>query len=116
MANQFSSGKHAVGLCDRCGQTGKLNALTKQVVKGVVTELKVCWGCLDEDHPQLMLGTVPINDPQALFEARPDTGAEESRATQWGWAPVGGSTGPSSMSPNALLLNVQVGDVTVAVT
>jgi hypothetical protein len=116
MSNPFASGKHAIGLCDRCGQRARLLTLRKQVVKGLDTNTLVCWVCLDDDHPQLMLGTFPVNDPQALRDARPDTGAEESRTTQWGWAPVGGSGGPSSMSPNALLVNVAVGDVTVVVT
>jgi hypothetical protein len=36
------------------------------------TNLLVCSSCLDPDQPQLQVGRVPVNDPQALQYPRPD--------------------------------------------
>lgn len=114
MGQPYASGKRTIGLCDRCGRQGMLNDLRKQVVKGEVTNLKVCGACLDKDHPQLFLGTVPIVDPQAVREPRPDNAITALRDIQWGWNPVGGAAGPSAdLTPNDLQLEVEVGDVTV---
>lgn len=73
MSGRFARGSRALGICDRCGQTNKLSALRFQVVAQKPTGLRVCPGCLDVDHPQLMLGRVPVSDPQALKDPRPDT-------------------------------------------
>jgi hypothetical protein len=43
-----------------------------QVVNSVRTGLRVCRDCLDQDHPQLKLNRVRIDDPQALQYARPE--------------------------------------------
>jgi hypothetical protein len=84
----------------------------------------------------------PVNDPQAVREPRPDTsylvsgtsGLQEaltdttspqgigfpeggSRVIQWGWAPVGGARSfDTNLTPNDLILNVQIGSVTVSIT
>ncbi len=40
-----------------------------------------------------------------------------SRVFQWGWNPVGGARGPDDgLTPNYLVLNVEVGTVTVTTT
>jgi hypothetical protein len=78
MAQRFAAGKIALGICDRCGLSYDLKELRKEIVKGRITNLKVCSVCFDPDHPQLHLGEFPIDDPQALREARPDTGEEAS--------------------------------------
>lgn len=88
MTTRFASARYAVGFCDRCGFRFKLTKLTPQVVKGVQTNWLVCPECLDQDHPQLFLGTVPIFDPQALRNPRPDTSRVASRDIQWGWDPL----------------------------
>lgn len=69
---RYAQGKRAFGFCDRCHFRYPLNELRFQVVAQKMTKLRVCSGCLDVDHPQLMLGRVPINDPIALRDPRPD--------------------------------------------
>lgn len=68
---RYAQGKRAFGFCDRCQFRYDLGELRYQVVAQKVTKLRVCPGCLDVDHPQLMLGRVPINDPIALRDPRP---------------------------------------------
>lgn len=92
MTTAFASGKKAIAICDRCGFRFLLRTLKKQMTKQRDTGLLVCASCLDADHPQLMLGTFPINDPQALRNPRPDTGMLESRDIYWGWRPLQGVT------------------------
>ena len=79
MANRFASGKIALGECDRCGRNYDLHDLREEIVKGNLTNLKVCPSCFDPDHPQLFLGEYPVDDPQALRDPRPEKGLDESR-------------------------------------
>lgn len=80
MTQKFASGKHAFGFCDICGfRVNKLAAMKKVVVNEKMTNLKVCSTCFDPDHPQLKIGRVQINDPQALREPRPDPSLQASR-------------------------------------
>jgi hypothetical protein len=84
----------------------------------------------------------PVNDPQAVRDPRPDVsylvsgqsglqingtgnagidgfGSPEggSRVFQWGYNPVGGSReNDDGLTPNNLVLSVQIGTVTVATT
>jgi hypothetical protein len=88
MGVSFAKGKLAFGFCDTCGQRYDLKDLKIQVVAGRQTNIRNCPECLSKDHPQLFLGRVPINDPQALKNPRPDTSLDESTAL-WGWNPVG---------------------------
>jgi hypothetical protein len=112
MTSRYASGKWAIAPCDVCGFRYKLEQLKSQVVKGVKTNILACPQCYDPDHPQLFLGTYPINDPQALRNPRPDAGQIESRDIQWGWSPVGGG-GIYGSTPNALVARGEVGSVTV---
>jgi hypothetical protein len=142
MPNRFASGKYAIAECDRCAQRYKLKELRTQTVKTKPFKVKVCPSCWDPDHPQLQLGMYPVNDPQAVREPRPDVsytvsgqsglqilqtnsldeegfGYPEagSRVFQWGWAPVGGASGfDTLLTPNNLVLAVELGTVTVATT
>jgi hypothetical protein len=88
----------------------------------------VCPECWDPDQPQLMLGTFPVDDPQALRNPRKDTtyvtsgvnangyNAGGSRDIQWGWNPVGGSRlNDNLLTPNYLALGVQIGTVTIQI-
>ena len=88
MTVKYALGKHAFGFCDQCGFRYDLNELQPIVVKGLVTNLLVCDECNDDDHPQYFIGMVPINDPQALRNPRPDVNLDEANAL-WGWNPVG---------------------------
>lgn len=88
MTVRYAKGRLAWGLCDQCSQRYDLKDLKFQVVAGRVTDLRVCPYCLDKDHPQYFIGRVPVNDPQALLNPRPDTSRLES-IQLWGWNPVG---------------------------
>jgi hypothetical protein len=128
MGNRFASGKNSIAMCDRCGQQFKLTALKKEVIKTKVYNLLVCSECWDPDQPQLQLGMYPVDDPQAVREPRRDSTyytagvntagnpTSGSREIQWGWAPVGGSSGvDTSLTPNYLVATAYVGTVTVTV-
>tara|TARA_R110000823_G_scaffold315406_1_gene447378 strand:+ start:1954 stop:2343 length:390 start_codon:yes stop_codon:yes gene_type:complete len=129
MSNRFASGKIAIAECDRCGQQFKLKRLRTEVIKQKKYELLVCPDCWDPDHPQLMLGTFPVEDPQALRNPRRDTTYEVSglnangnlsggsRDIQWGWNPVGGSGFfMADLTPNYLVATGFIGTVTVVTT
>ena len=88
-------------------------------------ELLVCPTCWDPDQPQLMLGTFPVDDPQALRNPRPDTSYYEpgnnyaggSRVIQWGWAPVGGSQSvDNGLTPNDLTTACAVSSVLIVIS
>ena len=81
MSERFASGQNALAECDVCGFQYRLRQLKPLVIKAVVTGIKACPECWNPDQPQLMLGTFPVNDPQAIRDPRPDfTGYPESRA------------------------------------
>ena len=118
MTNQFASSRKAIAYCDVCGWQYKLKELRSLIVKRVDTGIKACPECWNKDHPQLMLGEFPVNDPQALRDPRPDTSLGESgdyssRGTQWGWNPVGGGVDPYNLTPNTLVISGIIGQVTV---
>lgn len=140
MPSKYASGKHSIAECDRCGQRYKLKELKKLVVKTQIYNVKVCPSCWDPDQPQLQLGMYPVNDPQAVYEPRPDVsyqvsgnsglqvgltgttnindyGVPEggSRIFQWGWNPVGGAM-DDGLTPNDLVVDCQIGTVTITVT
>jgi hypothetical protein len=129
MGNRFSSGKFSIAECDRCGFRFKLHELKKEIIKTKVFNLKVCPSCWDPDQPQLQLGMYPVDDPQGVRDPRPDISytqsglltdgypGEGSRDFQWGWAPVGGSSlNDAGLTPNYLVIGVEIGTVTIATT
>ena len=141
MGNRFASGKYAIAQCDRCDQRFKLKVLKREIIKTKNYDLLVCPACWDPDQPQLQLGMFPVDDPQALRNPRPDrsyvlsgtsglqivptgngelgTGTVEagSRIFQWGWNPVGGSrANDDGLTPNNLVLTVELGTVSVTTT
>lgn len=139
MGNRFASGKYAIAQCDRCNFRFKLKVLRREIIKTKNYDLLVCPSCWDPDHPQLQLGMYPVDDPQGLRNPRPDTSytqsgntglqltnstattqdavglpSEGSRDIQWGWSPVGGArANDAGLTPNYLVLGVQIGTVTV---
>jgi len=129
MGNRFASGKKAIAMCDRCGQRFKLKTLKEEIIKTKRYNLLVCEECWDPDQPQLQLGMYPVDDPQALRNPRTDTTyvtsgvlsdggiGQGSRNIQWGWNPVGGSSGfDAPLTPNYLVAITSVGTVTVTTT
>ena len=126
MGNKFANGTRAIAICDRCGFQFRLSALRELIIKTKKVNIKVCSECWEEDQPQLQLGMYPVEDPQALRNPRRDNTYVQSglladgepgggsRDIQWGWAPVGGSRGfDAALTPNNLVLDVEVGIVTV---
>ena len=142
MSNQFASGKWAISQCDRCGFRFQLKVLKTEIIKTKKYDLKVCPACWDPDQPQLQLGMYPVEDPQALRNPRPDntyyqggyTGLQlnqnagstvqgngdptgGSRVFQWGYSPVGGASYfDSVLTPNYLVLSIEVGTVAITTT
>lgn len=129
MPNRFASGKNSIAQCDRCGQRFKLKQLKTEVIKQRRYNLMVCSACWDPDHPQLMLGTFPVEDPQAVRNPRTDTTyytsgvtydgslGGGSRIIQWGWNPVGGASFfDAALTPNYLVATTFVGTVTIVTT
>lgn len=138
MGNRFASGKYSIAMCDRCGQQFKLKTLRKEIIKTKIYDLLVCAECWDPDHPQLLLGMYPVDDPQAVRNPRKDntyrtagtnglqldpadpnagvtTGG--SRDIQWGWNPVGGArANDAGLTPNYLVGVTSVGTVTIQTT
>jgi hypothetical protein len=99
------------------------------VVKTKFIQVLVCNECWEEDHPQLLLGMYPVDDPQALRNPRPDRSyvtsgllssgylGEGSRSIYWGWNPVGGSSlFDAVLTPNPLAPTGSIGIVTVTIT
>ena len=74
----YAQGKKALGLCDRCGFTYKLNTLKYEIVDSKRNGLRVCNECFDQDQPQLKLGNINTSDNQGLFDPRIDTGKQSS--------------------------------------
>jgi hypothetical protein len=129
MGNRFASGKKAIAMCDICGQQYKLKYLKTEVIKTKNVNILACPECWSPDQPQLQLGMFPVDDPQALRNPRNDTTYVQagtntagfptggSRDIQWGWAPVGGASYfDTELTPNNLVLTVQIGTVTIATT
>ena len=129
MGNRFAAGKRAISECDRCGFRFKLKNLKGLVIKTKNVNILVCPQCWEPDHPQLLLGMYPVDDPQALRNPRPDRSyitsgllvtnylGEGSRAIFWGWNPVGGSRlFTSELTPNPLVAVGSIGTVTVSTT
>lgn len=80
MSSKFASGKYAIAFCDVCGFRAKLKELRPLVIKTKTTNILACRECWNPDHPQLLLGLYPVNDPQALRNPRRDTTFPQSRA------------------------------------
>jgi hypothetical protein len=71
VSSSFASGKIANGICDRCGFQYKLNTLKRIVKNRSTVNILVCPQCWEPDHPQNHLGELPVYDPQALRDPRP---------------------------------------------
>jgi hypothetical protein len=72
VSGSFASGKRANGICDVCGFEFKLNDLKKLSRNRATINIKVCKECWEPENPQSFLGELPVYDPQALREPRPD--------------------------------------------
>jgi hypothetical protein len=70
---KYANQPKALGICDRCGQSFKLNTLRRQVIDEKLTKIFVCRKCEDIDQEQLQLGKIKADDAIALRDPRPDT-------------------------------------------
>lgn len=73
MTKKFATGKWAIAICDRCGRQVPYKELFVQMINMQPSGLRVCDECVDEDHPQWQIGLMPVDDPQALENPRPDS-------------------------------------------
>jgi hypothetical protein len=76
---KYANGAKAVAFCDRCNFRFPLGQLRSETVRGKKTNWLVCSTCFDPDHPQNFQGMVPVEDPQAIRNPRPDPALEASR-------------------------------------
>lgn len=82
---RYARGKKAYGFSDRSGFRYALNDLVYEYRDGKRTGMRVGRDEVDIDHPQLRLGRTRVDDPQSLFDPRPDTATE----SLFGFDPVG---------------------------
>lgn len=99
----YSSGKHAKGICDRCGGKVPYQKLLEEW-----TGLKVCKSCLDFKTKQEFPTNFPV-DPETLYEPRPDYDIESGSGIIRPEGEVGAAFGSFS-------LTIELGSVTVNVT
>jgi hypothetical protein len=109
----YARASRALGDCDRCGFTYKLNELRYQIEDSKRNGLRVCNECFDEDQPQLKLGELNISDPQSLYDPRVDRGKSES-TTYFSWNPIGGGLEVFGSSTMGLKMEGKVGKLKVS--
>jgi hypothetical protein len=108
----YAAGKKAFGFCDRTGFRYPLQDLVRQIEDGQWNGLLVGRDVVDQDQPQLKLGDVDANDPQALRNPRPDKELTQSRGLS-AWNPVGGGVTQFGSRTVGLDIVAGVGMVTV---
>tara|TARA_A100001515_G_scaffold9652_1_gene8020 strand:- start:129 stop:467 length:339 start_codon:yes stop_codon:yes gene_type:complete len=108
----YASGKYAFGYCDRTGFRYPKKDLVPQIVNQRPTGLLVGKDVVDPDQPQLQLGRVRVDDPQALRNPRPDQSLEQSRKF-FAFDPVGGGVTALGSRTVGLDIEGQIGNVTV---
>ena len=108
----YAEGKYAFGFCDLTGFRYPKKDLVPQIVNQRPTGLLVGRDVVDPDQPQLQLGRVRTNDPQALRDPRPDRAEAESRQ-MFSFNPVGGGITELGSRTVGLDIEAQVGHVTV---
>jgi len=104
----YASGKKSYAISDRSGFRYPYRLMRREWTGLLVGP--------DEFEPkQPQLGPFrKVSDPQALQNARPETGLAEQRNIQYAWDPVG-FIGDESLTPNPLRATGAVGTVTVVV-
>ena len=108
----YASGKYAFGYCDRTGFRYPKKDLVPQIVNQRPTGLLVGKDVVDPDQPQLQLGRVRVDDPQALRNPRPDQSLEQSRRF-FAFNPGGGGVTALGSRTVGLDIEGQIGNVTV---
>ena len=109
----YARASRALGDCDRCGFTYKLNELRYQIEDSKRNGLRVCKECFDEDQPQLKLGELNIVDPQSLYDPRTDRGKADS-TRYFAWDPIGGGDVKFGSSTMGLKMEGKIVKLTVS--
>ena len=102
----YARATKAFGFCDRTGFRYPLKDLVYEVSNGKRTGLRVGRDVMDPDHPQNFVGRLKANDPQSLFDPRPDTAQAEANAL-WGWNPVWNPAQSTVGSVGAVTVNTE---------
>ena len=111
--SNYANGKHAFGFCDRPGFRYRKKDLVPQIENQRPNGLLVGRDVLDKDQPQLQLGRLNMQDPQAIRNPRPDVSLTESRSLA-AWNPVGGGSELYGTETLGLDIKGEVGKVTVS--
>jgi hypothetical protein len=111
--SNYANGKHAFGFCDRTGFRYRKKDLVPQIENQRPNGLLVGRDVLDKDQPQLQLGKLNMQDPQAIRNPRPDVSLTESRSLS-AWNPVGGGSELYGTETLGLDIKGEVGKVTVS--
>ena len=111
--SNYANGKHAFGFCDRTGFRYRKKDLVPQIENQRPNGLLVGKDVLDKDQPQLQLGKLNMQDPQAIRNPRPDVSLTESRSLA-AWNPVGGGSELYGTETLGLDIKGEVGKVTVS--
>ena len=98
---KYARGKKAFGFCDRTGFRYPLNELVYETKNGTRTGSRIGKDVVDPDHPQNAIGRVRTDDPQSLYNPRPDPLTDRGL---YGFNPVGNP---------AIYITSHVGKVTV---
>jgi|TARA_R110000824_G_scaffold104804_2_gene248507 hypothetical protein len=109
----YARASKALGQCDRCGFSYKLNTLKYEIENGKRNGLRVCKECFDEDQPQLKLGQLNIVDPQNLYNPRVDTG-EANSTRYYAFDPIGGGVTVFGSSTMGLNIKGEIGNLKVS--
>jgi hypothetical protein len=112
MSQPYASGRHSVGICDRCARKYPLTELKWQWINLRNSNLLVCPDCLDVDHPQYQLGRFPIYDPQALENPRPDQKNDAALVVPQNYYVLPGGVGSYASTPNAAPVQI-TGDISL---
>ena len=109
----YAKGKHAFGICDRTGFRYPIKDLRNQIKNQKRTGLLVGKDVLDKDQPQLQLGRLRLNDPQALKNPRPQTDLQASRGIS-GFNPIGGwNSAFGDCNLNNMVLKGEIGNLKI---
>jgi hypothetical protein len=111
--SNYANGKHAFGFCDRTGFRYRKKDLVPQIENQRPNGLLVGRDVVDQDQPQLQLGRLNMQDPQAIRNPRPDASLEESRSLS-AFDPVGGGSEAYGTETLGLDIKGEVGKVTVS--
>lgn len=75
---RYASGKHAKGICARCGWAEPYRSLKELVVNKKPTNMFVCKSCFEPDHPQYAVADLNLREGIALQRPLPEVLSDEA--------------------------------------